>query len=392
MDQSHLRYQEGLEKSLRVIELSRQVDDPHSEVAARWVAAAASQVMGDLQGARLHAGAMLTLAETLGNRQRLSMAFSRNVSASLLAGDWKAGRDFSDRGLRVSPSNPTLLAERVLLEHEQGDFEQGEVYLDRLLEVTRLTPPGPSQEYSSVAHVVPIVSRVTGEAHLFDVAEEAAEVVLSSPAARPLAAVGARKGLALMAVQRSDASGARAHYGTLEPFQGTVLFTVATDRLMGLLAQTMGDLDKAAGHLEEALAFCRKAGYRPEVAWTCCDYADALLQRNSINDRQKAMSLLDESLAISRELGMRPLMERVKDQLDRAQAQPGAAAAFPDGLTHREVEVLRLIVVGRTNQEIGKELFITARTVANHVANILNKTGCVNRTEAATYASRQGLA
>ena len=31
---------------------------------------------------------------------------------------------------------------------------------------------------------------------------------------------------------------------------------------------------------EEALAFCRKAGYRPELAWTCCDYADTLLQRN----------------------------------------------------------------------------------------------------------------
>ena len=64
-------------------------------------------------------------------------------------------------------------------------------------------------------------------------------------------------------------------------------------------------------HFEDALAFCRKAGYRPELAWTCCDYADALLQRNNPGDREKAMSLLDESLAISSELGMRPLMERV---------------------------------------------------------------------------------
>ena len=54
-----------------------------------------------------------------------------------------------------------------------------------------------------------------------------------------------------------------------------------------------------------------KAGYRPELAWTCCDYADALLQRSEPGNREKAMSLLDESLAISSELGMRPLMERV---------------------------------------------------------------------------------
>ena len=57
--------------------------------------------------------------------------------------------------------------------------------------------------------------------------------------------------------------------------------------------------------------FCRKAGYRPQLAWTCCDYADTLLQRNESGDREKAMSLLDESLALSSKLSMRPLMERV---------------------------------------------------------------------------------
>ncbi len=46
-------------------------------------------------------------------------------------------------------------------------------------------------------------------------------------------------------------------------------------------------------------------------AWTSCDYADTLLQRDEPGDREKAVSLLDESLAISSDLGMRPLMERV---------------------------------------------------------------------------------
>ena len=70
-------------------------------------------------------------------------------------------------------------------------------------------------------------------------------------------------------------------------------------------------LDMATEHFEDALAFCRKAGYRPELAWTCCDYADMLKERDGKGDRAKAISLLDESLAISSELGMRPLMERV---------------------------------------------------------------------------------
>ena len=59
------------------------------------------------------------------------------------------------------------------------------------------------------------------------------------------------------------------------------------------------------------LAFCRKGGYRPELAWTCSDYAGILRERDSEGDRAKAIGLLDESLAISSELGMRPLMERV---------------------------------------------------------------------------------
>ena len=55
----------------------------------------------------------------------------------------------------------------------------------------------------------------------------------------------------------------------------------AADRVLGLLAQAMGRMDQAAAHFEDALVFCRKAGYRPELAWTCCDYADTLLQRNN---------------------------------------------------------------------------------------------------------------
>ena len=73
----------------------------------------------------------------------------------------------------------------------------------------------------------------------------------------------------------------------------------------------MDNLDQAVSHFEDALAFCRKAGYLPELAWSCCDYADALGSRNLEGDQAKVIALLDESLTISSELGMRPLMERV---------------------------------------------------------------------------------
>lgn len=92
------------------------------------------------------------------------------------------------------------------------------------------------------------------------------------------------------------------------------------DHILGLLAQTPGRREQAKGHFEEALGFCRKAGARPELAWSCCDYADLLLQKGSPEDRTKVMSLLDEALTISRELGMRPLMERVSSRREVLQA------------------------------------------------------------------------
>ncbi len=119
-------------------------------------------------------------------------------------------------------------------------------------------------------------------------------------------------GLALLAVQRGDHSAAEEHYAYFQAHQGTMVESVASvDRVLGLLSETMGNPDQSTAHFEDALTFCRKAGYRPELAWTCCDYADTLLQRNEPGDREKATTLLDESLAISSELGMRPLMERV---------------------------------------------------------------------------------
>jgi pimeloyl-ACP methyl ester carboxylesterase/DNA-binding CsgD family transcriptional regulator len=66
-------------------------------------------------------------------------------------------------------------------------------------------------------------------------------------------------------------------------------------------------------------------------------------------------------------------------------------SAQPDGLSSREIEVLRLIAAGKSNQQIADELVISLNTVQHHVGNILSKTGAVNRTEAAGYARDRGL-
>jgi len=62
-----------------------------------------------------------------------------------------------------------------------------------------------------------------------------------------------------------------------------------------------------------------------------------------------------------------------------------------DDLTPQEVKVLNLVAEGRTNRDIGKELFITERTVKFHVSSILSKLGASNRTEAVAISRDRGL-
>jgi len=62
-----------------------------------------------------------------------------------------------------------------------------------------------------------------------------------------------------------------------------------------------------------------------------------------------------------------------------------------DELTEREREVLRCIARGRSNKEIGEDLFISEKTVKTHVGSILAKLGLADRTQAALYAVKHGL-
>ena len=71
----------------------------------------------------------------------------------------------------------------------------------------------------------------------------------------------------------------------------------------------------------------------------------------------------------------------------RAAAAPGPA----EPLTSRELEVLRLLAAGRSNQRIARELVLALDTVKKHVSHVLAKLGAANRTEAAARARQLGL-
>jgi NarL family two-component system response regulator LiaR len=72
--------------------------------------------------------------------------------------------------------------------------------------------------------------------------------------------------------------------------------------------------------------------------------------------------------------------------------QPSNLPPTKEPLTHREAEVLRLVARGLTNSQIAEDLSISEMTVGTHISNLLGKLHLANRTQAALYALREGMA
>ena len=147
-----------------------------------------------------------------------------------------------------------------------------------------------------------------------------------------------------------------------------------------------------------------RADARPmvhESAYARFRHGEALLAARE--PREEAAAILARGRATAEQLGAKPLVEAIDGLAARARLALGegveeeiAEDQVPDPvaayeLTARELEVLRLVVAGRTNRQIGEELFISESTAGVHVSNILGKLGVATRTEAATVAARVGL-
>jgi DNA-binding NarL/FixJ family response regulator len=91
--------------------------------------------------------------------------------------------------------------------------------------------------------------------------------------------------------------------------------------------------------------------------------------------------------------GQSVLSEEVQRKLiaAAASATPATGGELPDGLTSREVEVLRLIAAGLANREIAARLFVTEATVKSHINRLFAKTGVSHRAQAVQYAYRHGF-
>ncbi|MGY2701402.1 LuxR C-terminal-related transcriptional regulator [Nocardioides sp. HB32] len=134
----------------------------------------------------------------------------------------------------------------------------------------------------------------------------------------------------------------------------------------------------------DAIALYEDFGHVHELARVRTALAGIL---RATGDVAAARALGDRARDAAHRLGAVRLLE----DLRAIGTTPVRAEAAPDALTPRETEILALVAEGRSNGEIAKQLFISAKTVSVHVSNILGKLDASGRTEAAAIARRRGL-
>ncbi len=184
------------------------------------------------------------------------------------------------------------------------------------------------------------------------------------------------------------------------------LARIATDsgnpEALAALAHALGEVallnqehEQAAQQFGQATAMLRQLDVPLELAETEFRAGVALA---AAGDRAGGVDHLVNAYRIAQRLGARPLSAQITRQLaDLGEPigellNPRAANRLKrGGLTRRQMEVLRLVALGRTNPEIARELFLSPRTVDMHVSNILSRLDCRSRAEAVRKAGELGL-
>ncbi|MFD8494474.1 AAA family ATPase [Amycolatopsis sp. NPDC059657] len=166
---------------------------------------------------------------------------------------------------------------------------------------------------------------------------------------------------------------------------GSVLCTGSVSRVVGMLSAALGSLDEADRHFTDAVKLEDRVGALPYRTLSEIDLANVLRERGARGDLTRATGYAERALATAERIGMRPAARRAKEVLAELRKDHSIK------LTPREREVLALLGDGRSNREMASELVLSERTIETHVANVLGKLGLANRTQAAAWAATHGL-
>lgn len=169
----------------------------------------------------------------------------------------------------------------------------------------------------------------------------------------------------------------------------TLADQLAAPFLNACAAHASGALQLARGDIRSALGGLRAAyieWQRLEAPYEAARTRELIgMACRALGDEDHARLELDAAAWTFRQLGAASDLGRVETEL-----RPNQVAAT-DGLTQREIQVLRFVAAGKSNRAIATELVLSEKTVARHVSNIFTKLGISSRAAATAYAYEHAL-
>lgn len=204
--------------------------------------------------------------------------------------------------------------------------------------------------------------------------------------------------LSLMAIEMGDTERLARYYPRLLAYQGQHRFFLV-DRVLAAIETHQGNWASAEARLTRSAIIAGRENLRPETAFIAMGQADLEMMRGGPDSGARSRHLLGEALLMFEQLGMEGEARRAETRIEALSEQTGTGSqqTVPPrttnacGLTDREFEVLRLVAAGKSNREIAEDLYLSEKTVANHLTAIFTKTGTNNRAGAAGFALRSGL-
>ncbi len=378
-----------------VVELARTLGDRELEVTSQCDHLQDSLLLGDIEAVDAGIEAHTRLAEELQQGMQSTHALILRSMRALLSGPLSRAEELNGemqvvlRRHGTSWTRGALAAHTFLLRWEQG----------RLGELEPAYRAGHEREASLAIRVcLAFILAHTGDAAV-------ARAIINEMDEAQIASFSDRASRTYVVAMLAQASAAVGETGLAETL-GTYLVPQANhavtvngspacmgsaSRYLGLLASTMGRFEEANRHFDAADAFNERLGAGPLLAHTKVDRARTHLARGGHGELAHARELLREAAIAFDALEIPHHAGEARRLLATLPAGERVKPAYPAGLSEREVEVLRLLANGLTNQQIADELVISLNTVIRHVSNIFDKTGVANRAEAATFAARNGL-
>lgn len=377
----------------RACEMAERLDDPVVAVVADWLRGTLSYTLGDpTEGQRWYLRELSKprLAQAPVQRRRLASMLAWAYSFS---GNLKDARELLYTGDRDMP--PELWAQGGVA-YWGGDWEHARSVLTEDSQVRRRN----GDRYSAADNLW-LLGRVLmslGEQNEAEASfEEALALATDGTEWNLVLEVRARAELALLCADAGRTSEARPHVercdAVLAEGEDWLGLAGRVALARAALAINDGELQKAEKHFGLAIEIFQ----RFTLPW---DEAEALrvwgYHLLRAHQRAAALTKFNNSLEIYAKLdaGHAWTDSLTKDRdalLGRGKPSAKPTPVYPDGLSAREVDVLRLIAKGKSNQEIAEQLFLSARTVERHIANIYGKLNVHSRTQATAYAFSHAL-